>query len=114
MQWIALITLFMEIFGPLIKQLIEKWLNRAAKKIKGPESFSSPAVATTALYDAAIAEAKWIIRAPIRALLRVAKRAALSRSDVVFAKASGAKVKIPPLTKAEREELKDACHLARE
>jgi len=80
--------------------------------MKSPDLFASPAAATAALYDKAIGLATGIRRAPIRALLRSAKRAAVERADAVFSKAAGEKVKIPPLTKAERDELKDACSLA--
>lgn len=115
MEWIALITLFLQIFGPLIEKLLEKWLNRAAKKIKAPEKYGSPALATAALYDQAIKDASGLRNAPIRALLRVAKRAAVERAEEVFVNASGGKVKvkIPPLTKAEKEELTDLCHVAK-
>lgn len=107
MEWIALITLFLQIFGPIFAKLIDRWLNKAAKKLKAPTAYASPAKATEALYDAAIAEARGIRHAPIRALLRAAKRAAVARAEPVFAKAGGANVKIPPLTKAEKEEMTD-------
>lgn len=112
MEWIALITLFLQIFGPLIAKLIEKWLNRAAKTLKSPESYASPTAATEALYDKAIGLATGVLRAPVRALLRSAKHAAVARAEPVFAKAAGEKVKIPPLTKAEHAEMADALHLA--
>lgn len=107
MGWAAIIGLFLQFLGPLIQKLLDKWLNKAAKKLKAPDSYASPTKATEALYDAAIAEAKGIRHAPVRALLRAAKRAAVARAEPVFAKAGGANVKIPPLTKAEKEELTD-------
>ncbi len=31
MSWIALVTMLLEVLGPILKELIEKWLNKAVK-----------------------------------------------------------------------------------
>lgn len=101
MEWIALIGLLLQIFGPLIKQLLEKWLAKrlemAAAAMPHPSTYASEGEARDALFDVTIATTWNPLK---RFLLKRLKRHAATMG-VGF---SGAVPPIPPEVAAELQE----------
>ena len=109
MSWAAVIAALLQVLGPVIadflKQLLDKWLSRAAETLPAP---AGPADVGR-LFDAAIERTPRFAFAR-RSLLRAAKRVAESRAAEVFATAGAAP--LAPLTTAEAAELADAAGAA--
>ncbi|VTT96592.1 unnamed protein product [Gemmataceae bacterium] len=100
----ALITALLAFFGPILAELIKKWLATAADRLPAAETFASEDQARDALFDQAIADL------PKRARGR---RALLRRLKGVAA-ASGVTSAGParPVSAADAEELADLFELA--
>ena len=109
MSWAAVIAALLQVLGPVIadflKQLLDKWLSRAAESLPAPEGPGH----VGRLFDAAIERTPRFAFAR-RNLLRVARRVAESRAGAIFAAAGGAP--LAPLTAAEAAELADAAGAA--
>lgn len=100
MEWVAIITALLQLFGPILQDWLEKCteekLNDAAQSLPSADSFASEAAAVEALFDEAIANT------PRLAFLR---RAALRRMKAAAVK--DGVVRREPLTAAEIEEGRD-------
>lgn len=82
MGWAAIISALVSIFGPLLGDLIKKWLdkllNKAAGLLPPRESFGSEPSAVASLYDKAIELTRGRVR---RALLRRLRAVAVARAE---------------------------------
>lgn len=109
MGWSAIIAALLQLFGPvlvdLLKQLLDKWLNKAAESLPPPDPKDPGAV--TALFDAAIDRAPRFAFVR-RGFLRSCKRAAEWRANEVMAAASVGGT-MTPLGEEEAAELRDAA-----
>lgn len=98
MGWATIITMLIELFGPILVEWLKKWLegrlNRAALRLPAADTYASHDLAREALFDEAIAELRWF---------NFAKRALLRRM-----KARG----VGPLTDAEVAEFRDLASAA--
>lgn len=106
MGWAAIITLIIELVGPYLmewlKQLLERWLSRAAADLPAPATGAD----VVGLFDAAIDRLPRLAFAR-RALLRAVKRVAEPRAESM---AHG--VSVSPLSPAEVADLADIAWVA--
>lgn len=114
MPWLALITLLLQIFGPLIAEWLRKRmqakLEKAAESMPEMVSFGTDAAAgIEALFDRAVADTPMIFVGE-RMMLRAARRIALARAGEVWTAAlAGVKdISFMPLNSWEQEELAHA------
>lgn len=110
MGWVAIIAALLQVFGPVLLKLLEKWLHLAAASVTVPGDAADAPGAVAAVFDEAV---RICPRPGVRALLRAAKPVAVSRARVAYTKASGAAVGVPELTADERAVLHDAAHGAK-
>lgn len=101
MGWAAVIALIIDLVGPYLmewlKQLLERWLSRAAADLPAPATGAD----VVGLFDTAIARLPRFAFAR-RALLRAVKRAAEPRAESMMHGTS-----LLPLSPAEAADLKD-------
>jgi len=75
MGWAAAIAALLQIFGPFLKDLLEKlldrWLNKAAALLPEPGTFESDADRDVALIEKALDVLPWIAPLKRRILLRM-------------------------------------------
>lgn len=102
MGWAAVIAMIIELVGPYLmewlKQLLERWLSRAAADLPAPATGGD----VVGLFDAAIDRLPRLAFAR-RALLRAVKRVAEPRAAALLAGTVGG------LTISEMDDLKDAA-----
>lgn len=101
MEWAAIITLLVQIFGPLLARLFERWLEKrlteAAAHLPPVLYYASEAAARAALFDKAIElERRPLRRTLLKRLRRHAATLDVSVGDTV-----------PPLPAAVAAELAD-------
>jgi hypothetical protein len=117
MGWAAIITALVQLFGPILAEWLKKWLdsllNSAAARVAAPETFTTPAAATAAMFDEAVSGLPRLAFAR-RSLLRRLKAAAMPRAGAVFgaAGAAAAVSAVPAITSDEWVELRDVAGAA--
>ena len=104
MSWAVIIAALLEVLGPvlqdLLRQLLDRWLTRAARTLPDPgDSMQSN---LDDLFDRALDQCRWWQFGRV-ALLERARSAALRRSNAVAAFAAGDRTVIPEaFTEAEQ------------
>jgi len=117
MGWISIVTLLVQIFGPLIadwlKRRMEDRLKKAASSMPAMVSFGSAGDGVAALFDRALADTPLILVGE-RRMLKAARKAALARAEEVWAAASGESpaAAFAPLSDVERGEIAEAAAAA--
>lgn len=108
MAWVALVAALIQFLGPLLGDLIKKWidgkLKEAADAIGPITAFATEELAREALFDKAIQLTTGPVR---RALLRRAKEACKAAGVT----SEGPKNSIPPELAAATQELSDAAEI---
>jgi len=99
MGWMAIITLLVQIFGPIfadwLRKRLDDRLKKAAEDMRPAAEYGSSAEAVGALFDRAIASTP-MLHVAERIALRHMKASALERADSIVAGGE-----IPKLTDAE-------------
>jgi hypothetical protein len=82
MGWASLIAVLIELFGPLLAELIRRWLDPDTEGMPEYESYDSPHAARDALFDRAIASARF---RPIKRRLLMKMRHAAAKAGATAA-----------------------------
>lgn len=113
MAWLVVLEILLRLFGPILADLLDRWLERvlaeAAAGMGGgpsrdPEAFRAD---LAALFDRA-RRRTWVWQLRKRAAVRLAERMVLERSEEIRRSAAQGGGYVPRLTTAEQAELKAA------